>query len=334
MLGAGGFATGTLIPAMKKVAGLELIGVCAATGLSAKHASDRFGFRYCTTDEDEVLNDPDINTVVVATRHNLHARQVVAALKSGKNVFCEKPLALNEDELRSISEAFNERCSSMLMVGFNRRFSGMAKRLKAFLADTTEPLTMHYRVNAGFVPLDNWVHDPEQGGGRIIGEVCHFVDFLSFLTDSQPVRVQANALANAERYNDDNVVITINFAEGSVGTITYVASGDDSFPKERVEVFGGGAAAVLDDFRRLELLRNGRRKVHKSRLRQDKGHLSEWEAFVGALGKGGPAPLAFHDIAATTLTTFRIIESLRSGQPVDVSVARLFESALSQEEDT
>jgi predicted dehydrogenase len=151
----------------------------------------------------------------------------------------------------------------------------MARQLKTFLADVHEPLIMHYRVNAGYIPLDHWMQNPEQGGGRIIGEVCHFVDFLTFLAGALPTRVHARALPNDGRYRDDNVIITLEFADGSLGTITYVANGDKSFPKERVEVFGGGCVAVLDDFRRLELVRHGRRKVVKSRLRQDKGHRGE-----------------------------------------------------------
>jgi len=337
LLGAGNFAVTTLLPNMKKVPGIEFIGVCTATGLSARHAGDKFGFRYCTTDENQILNDPDINTVVIATRHHLHARQVIAALNAGKHVFCEKPLALNEDELRDIVKAYqqaNRRISESanaqirnpkseirnLMVGFNRRFAPMARQLKAFLADVHEPLVMHYRVNAGYIPPDHWVQDPEQGGGRIIGEVCHFVDFLTFLADALPVRVHARALPNDGRYRDDNVVITLEFADGSLGTITYVANGDKAFPKERVEVFGGGCVATLDDFRRLELVRGGRRKVVRSRLRRDKGHRGEWEAFVQALREGGPAPIPFEEIVATTLTTFAVVDSLRRGKLVAVEL--------------
>jgi predicted dehydrogenase/threonine dehydrogenase-like Zn-dependent dehydrogenase len=351
LLGAGNFAVTTLLPAMKQVPGIEFVGVCTATGLSARHAGDKFGFRYCTTDENEILNDPDINTVVIATRHHLHARQVIAALNAGKHVFCEKPLALTEDQLREIVAAYETRRQGdkgtrrnsprpplslsppLLVVGFNRRFSPMARQLKAFLADVHEPLVMHYRVNAGYIPPDHWVQGPEQGGGRIIGEVCHFVDFLTFLAGALPVRVHARALPNDGRYRDDNVVITLEFADGSLGTITYVANGDKSFPKERVEVFGGGYVAVLDDFRRLELVCHGRRKVVRSRLRQHKGHRGEWEAFVAALKECGPPPIPFEEIVATTLTTFRILDTLRSGEPVTVDTETFVASALTSEEE-
>ena len=362
LLGAGNFATTTLLPAMRKVSGVQFVGICTATGLTARHVGNKFGFRYCTTDENEILNDPDINTVVIATRHHLHARQVIAALKAGKNVFCEKPLALNENELQEIVRAVGggaeeqggkgaeERRSKeeftsapphhstraqkapLLMVGYNRRFAPMARQLKAFLADVHEPLVMHYRVNAGYIPPDHWVQDPQQGGGRIIGEICHFVDFLTFLAGALPVRVYARALPNDGRYRDDNVVITLEFADGSLGTIAYVANGDKSFPKERLEVFGGGAVAVLDDFRRLELVRNGRKKVVRSRLHQDKGHRGEWEAFVAAVQNGGPAPIPFEEIVATTLTTFRILDSLRCGGPVAVYTDTFIATVLSPSE--
>jgi predicted dehydrogenase/threonine dehydrogenase-like Zn-dependent dehydrogenase len=321
LLGAGNFAIATLLPAMKKISGIEFIGVCTATGLSARHVGDKFGFRYCTTNENEIFGDPNINTVVIATRHHLHACQVIAALEAGKHVFVEKPLCLNESELCAISQIYASRLTPhasrpLFMVGFNRRFAPMAQQLKAFLADVHEPLVMHYRVNAGYIPPDHWVHDPDQGGGRIIGEACHFVDILTFLAGALPVQVHAWALPNKGRYRDDNVVIILEFADGSLGTITYTANGDKSFPKERVEVFGSGVVAVLDDFRRLELVHNGHRKVVKSRLRQDKGHWGEWEAFVAALRNGALPPIPFKDIVTTTLATFAIVESLRKGTQV------------------
>jgi predicted dehydrogenase len=204
------------------------------------------------------------------------------------------------------------------MVGYNRRFAPMTRQLKTFLATVQEPLVMQCRVNAGYIPLEHWVHDPQQGGGRIIGEVCHFVDFLSFLTGSLPMQVYASALPNSGRYCGDNIAVTLTFANGSIGTITYVASGDKSFPKERIEIFGGESVAVLDDFRSLELIRNGDRQVHKARFRQDKGHRREWEAIVAAVQSGGPEPIPFSESVATAQATFAIIESLRTGKAVEL----------------
>jgi predicted dehydrogenase len=321
LLGAGSFATGTLLPAIKEVGGATLVGVCAANGSHSHHAGEKFGFQYCATDAEKLIGDPSINTVVISTRHNLHANQVIAALRAGKHVFCEKPLCLNDDELREIVHVYEEqrgRQSPRLMVGFNRRFSPLATQLKRFLQGIKEPLALHYRVNAGFIPAEHWLNDPEQGGGRIIGEVCHFVDFLTFLTGAEVTEAQAHSLANPGKYSNDNVVGVLRFADGSQGTISYLANGDRSYSKERVEVFGGGAVAVLDDFRRLETVRGGKKKVSRSILRQDKGHRGEWEAFVSALRTGGESPIRIAEIINTMLATFALDESRASGQPVAV----------------
>jgi predicted dehydrogenase/threonine dehydrogenase-like Zn-dependent dehydrogenase len=321
LLGAGGFATGTLLPAMKRIAGVELIGVCAANGSHASHAGQKFGFRYSSTDEAGAISDPAVNTVVIATRHNLHAGQVLVALRAGKHVFCEKPLCLNESELSEIIHVLNEPSrpeKPLLMVGFNRRFAPLVVRLKSFLRDAREPVALHYRVNAGFLAAQHWLNDPEQGGGRIIGEVCHFVDLLAFLVGQAPTEVEAHALANSGKYSNDNVVCSLRFANGSHGTISYLANGDKAYSKERLEVFGGNAVAVLEDFRSLELVRNGRRQVYRSRFWQDKGHRGEWEAFAQAIRKGGPSPIPLSEVTATMMATFALEESRASGQPVVV----------------
>lgn len=318
-IGAGLFAGQVLLPAMQKAGGIEFAGVCTATGGSAKHAGEKFGFRFCTTDEKEILDDASVNTVLVATRHHLHAEQVVMALHASKHVFCEKPLCLRQDELAEIAAAKSAPGAErlLLMVGYNRRFAPMAQELKHFFADTQSPLTAHYRVNAGFIPPSHWVHDPEVGGGRILGEVCHFVDFLIFVTGSIPVAVFAAALPSAGN-PPDSVAVTITFANGALGTITYVAGGDKAFGKERVEVIGGGRVAALDDFRTLEVVRDGSRKVSASRMRQDKGHVGEWQAFAKAIREGGSAPIAWREIVAGMMATFAIEESLRQGSPVPI----------------
>jgi len=346
LLGAGVFAAGTLIPALKESANTVLAGVCTATGSHAHHAAQKFGFRYCTTDAARVIQDPSISTVVIATRHHLHAHQVLAALKAGKHVFCEKPLCLSEDELRSIISAYLGIVSTRqpaLMVGFNRRFAPMTVRMKSFLTSISEPLALHYRINAGYLAPDHWLNDREQGGGRILGEVCHFVDLLMFLAASPIVEVEARPLANPGRYSGDNVLVSVGFANGSQGTISYLANGDRSFSKERVEIFGGGAAAVLEDFRRLELTRDGRKQTVHSRWRQDKGHRAEWAAFVNSIRPGqrvktqaaetqaaetqGPA-IPFDEIVCSTLATLRIQESAATGKRLAVGSAAFIESAL------
>jgi predicted dehydrogenase len=319
LVGAGNFANGVLLPSMKKTRRVEFVGVASATGLSARHCGDRFGFRYCTTEEQEVLNDPRISAVLIATRHHLHSRQVVAALNAGKHVFVEKPLALSEAELLAVTEAYRLHPSKVLLLGYNRRFSPLAMQLKAFFSDLHEPLTVHYRANAGYLPPSHWSQDPAQGGGRIIGEACHFVDFTSWLIGEIPVSVECWALPDGGRYCGDNAVIMLAYPNGSLGIITYLANGDRAFGKERVEVHGGGRSAVLDDFRRLELVKEGHRWVKRGWLRQDKGHRGECEAFVRAVQSGGPSPIRLREIVATTRATFAAVESLRRGTPMQVN---------------
>jgi predicted dehydrogenase len=320
VLGAGNFATAVMLPALRKIPSVVLVGIASASGVSAHHAADKFGFRYATGDEAQVIGDPQVNTVAILTRHHLHARQVLAALAAGKHVFCEKPLALNADELSEIENALPVDGHPLLMVGFNRRFAPLGHQLKDFLAASQEPLVAHYRVNAGYLPLNHWTHDPQQGGGRIIGEGCHFLDFLTFLVGAPPVAVRAQALPDAGRYREDNAVIALSFQDGSLGTISYLANGDKSFPKERVEVFSAGRVAVLDDYRQLETVRDGRRQVYRSRLRQDKGHRGEWEAFASAVLAGGPPPIPYEDIFGVMRATFAAVEALRSQEELRIGL--------------
>jgi predicted dehydrogenase/threonine dehydrogenase-like Zn-dependent dehydrogenase len=323
LIGAGSFALSTLLPAIKQTAEVDLVIAAAANGSHARHAAIKFGFRSCTTDEQEIINHPEVNTIVIATRHHLHAPQVIAALNAGKHVFCEKPLCLNESELFKIAGVYDNRHhSSLLVVGFNRRFAPFALRMKTFLRDVEEPLALHYRINAGFLPSDHWLHDPQQGGGRIISEVCHFADLLSFLAGSSPVEVDARALANSGRYSNDNVLCSLRFANGSHGTISYLANGDRSFSKERIEVFGGGSVAMLDDFRRLDLVRNGKKQTFRSFLRQDKGHRSELSAFVAAIKDCASSPIPFREIVTTMRSTFALERSRCLGQPVMIELFR------------
>ncbi len=333
VLGAGMFASGTLIPAMKESAETDLALVCAANGSHAQHAAKRFGFAACTTDESEIILNPQINTVVIATRHHLHARQVAAALAAGKNVFCEKPLCLSEQELSTIVGTWNEMNAAerpVLMVGFNRRFAPMTVRLKQFLSGVTEPLALHYRINAGYLPPDHWTNDPEQGGGRILGELCHFVDLLAFLAESPVAEVEARSIGDSGRYSRDNVVVSLRFSNGSEGSVSYLANGDRSFSKERIEIFGGGSVAVLEGFRELQLVRNGRKESVRSRWRQDKGHRDEWSAFVRSIQHNSAAPIPFEDILNTTLATLRIDQSVATGTRLPVNTAGILDGSVSK----
>ncbi len=322
VLGAGNFATAVLLPALSDLPHLQKVNIASASGMSAQHAAKRFGFARTSSDENEVLNDEQVNTLAILTRHHLHARQVVAALQAGKHVFCEKPLALNETELQEIEQALTQSADQgvapMLMVGFNRRFAPFAQRMQAFLSGRAEPLFAHYRVNAGYIPLSHWVHDPVQGGGRLIGEGCHFIDYLTFLVGSPPLAVSAVGLPDSGRYREDNLSLTFTFPDGSIGTLSYLANGDKAFAKERVEVFCAGRVAVLEDFRSLELVQQGRRQVQHARLRQDKGHQAEWQAFSSALRAGGPPPIPYEHLFGVTRASFAAVQALRSGQTVQI----------------
>ncbi|HWQ84242.1 MAG TPA: Gfo/Idh/MocA family oxidoreductase, partial [Anaerolineales bacterium] len=317
VLGAGNFATAVLLPAVQKIPSIQRVVIASASGASAQNAARRFGFSEAVSDEAAVLENPRINTVAILTRHNLHARQVQAGLNAGKNVFCEKPLALDEVELDEIAQALNQNQGrSLLMVGFNRRFAPLAIRLKEFIAGRSEPVVAQYRVNAGFIPLNHWTHDPRQGGGRIIGEGCHFIDLLTFLVGQPPAAVSAVGLPDAGRYREDNLVISLSFPDGSLGTVTYLANGDKAFPKERLEVFCGGRVAVLDDFRSLEMVSAGRRQTQTSRLRQDKGHQAEWLAFNAAVQAGGAPPIPYVDLFGVSRASIAAQQALRTGQTI------------------
>jgi len=325
VLGVGNFARTVLLPAISKVKNVRLRTICSAGGLSAAHTGNRVGFEIAATDEDEVFNDPEINTIFILTRHNQHTRQVVKALQSGKHVFTEKPLCLTIQELEEIENcysAFRNPHSAMplLMVGFNRRFSPAARKIKNFFSDVSSPLTLSIRINAGAISPDHWTQDEETGGGRIIGEACHAIDLATYLTGSLPVRVFAESVGgcNAPSITDDQSFITLRHGNGSVSNIAYWAGGDRAFPKERAEIAGGGRIAVIEDFREVVMCANG--KIRKTRFSgQDKGHRQEIEAFANALVNGEPSPILWEEIYTTTIATILAVRSIREGVPFDLN---------------
>lgn len=316
-IGAGGFATGTLIPAVAGLDGVRLISVASARGMSAQHAAQKFGFQRATTDFDSVLADPEVKVVFITTRHDLHASQVVAALDAGKHVFVEKPLALEPEGLAKLIAAA-EASDRQLMVGFNRRFAPLSRELKSFIGKRKQPLIIQYRINAGPIPAASWIHDPAVGGGRILGEVCHFIDYVSFLTDSLPVRVFTQGVRPQGGVRaDDNVVLSIALSDGSIASICYVATSDPSAGKERIEVLGNGAWAQLSDFRELRTRRGGKERVTR-KLAQDKGHRHEVVAFLERIRRGGSPLLGLQELAAVTRASFAAQTSLETGLPVEV----------------
>jgi predicted dehydrogenase/threonine dehydrogenase-like Zn-dependent dehydrogenase len=304
-IGAGNFARSVLIPAFKAQEGATLAAVVTATGLSATAAAKKFGFARATTDIEEVMADPEIDTVVIATRHNLHAGLIAQALAQGKHVFCEKPLATNAVGLETVAAA-HATSRSQLCVGFNRRFSSFVRRAREAFAGRGAPLVMLYRVNAGPIPKDSWVQN-EEGGGRIIGEVCHFIDTMVALCGALPERLSAIAAKD----HADALTIQIAFADGSIGAIVYSSLGDPSFPKEYLEVFAAGSVVTIDDYRRMTITSSGKSKSYRT-FRQDKGHRACIDAFIRAVLQVGPPAIAFEELEAVTRATFDIEASLRS----------------------
>lgn len=319
VLGAGNYANATFLPAMQKTGRAELITIASGSGVTARHAAQKFGFRFAASASDEVLQDEAINTIVLLTRHNLHASQAWEALKNGKNVYCEKPLGLNTAELEPLAQVLQQPDAPKLMVGFNRRFAPLAVQLKQFLAGSAEPIAMHYRINAGYIPAQHWVHDPLIGGGRILGEACHFIDFLTFLVGTPPISVTAAALPDSGRYSQDNVLMTFTFGDGSLGSISYLANGDKSCPKELVEVFRGGLVATLDDFRSLQMIKHVSRKTVSSALRQDKGHAASWSAFLTSVEQNQLPPISYQHLWGVTLASFAAVEAVVTGERVAIS---------------
>lgn len=316
VIGAGSYLSTILLPHFKDQQAALCV-VSTASGVSANNAGKRFGFARAVSGAEDVIDDPEVNLVVIGTQPDLHAKLSQQALESNKDVFVEKPLALHDEELDQLLAAASNS-TGRLMVGFNRRFSPLARRAKEFFAERSAPLSVLYRVNAGRIPRDHWTHDPETGGGRIIGEVCHFVDLMQFLISAPPVSVFAEAVSSTNHavIDEDSVLITLRFADGSNGSIAYLAEGDTSLGKERVEIFGDGKSFVLDDFRRASLYQNGREEQITLRS-QDKGQGEQIKA-VCEMVLGGPAPIPLDELTATTRATFRIKDSLRTGQTASV----------------
>jgi predicted dehydrogenase len=314
LIGPGSFAKSVLVPAFVRAgARLELVG--GGSGPSAEAAARDLGFSRVARDELELIEDVNVDAVVIATRHGSHANLTTRALEAGKHVFCEKPLALSEDELERVIETARQS-EGILLVGFNRRFSPLLRELRSFVGDGH--LLLNYRISAGKVPSSAWVHDLEEGGGRVVGEACHFLDSLVYLAAAR-VRVVAAAAVDEPSLPlqaRDNVVVNTTLDDGSVGTISYAAAGSPALPKERLEVFAGTRTGVLDDYRVLELYGEEGRRKHEAR-RQDKGHLAEVEAFIeGVRASASPVPL--EEIENVSLAALAVIESLATGATMEV----------------
>jgi predicted dehydrogenase len=319
IIGAGQFAKAVLLPAFRRQDGVRFDAVCTASGLTSRKVAETYGARYCTSDASDIIADDDIDGVIIATRHDQHANLVSESLKAGKAVFVEKPLAISGESLADLAGLLRSLDDPRLMVGFNRRFAPLAEACRAFFANRANPLFVGYRVNAGTFPPETWVFDPVHGGGRILGEVCHFIDTVAYLTGSKPVRVHAEEIrySNEPAHRRDSLTITLRMEDDSVGSIHYLADGDPGLAKEYFEVFGGKRAALLDNYRVLTL-HSGNRRKRKRLMNQAKGHEQEVERFVNAVRTGEPMPIDVETILGVSAATFAIHRSLDTGGPVDV----------------
>jgi polar amino acid transport system substrate-binding protein len=313
VIGAGGYVPAMLLPHFK-TEGVEFRSITTASGISANDVGKRFGFAYAVSSAEEVLDDAGVNLIVVGTRHDLHAELARKALERNKDVFVEKPLALDDEQLDAVLSAASSS-TGHLRVGFNRRFSPLAQRAKEFFNGRETPLSILYRVNAGRIPKEHWTQNAEEGGGRIVGEVCHFIDLMQFLTGAPPVSVFAESISakSSKTVDADSVFITLRFADGSNGAVAYLSEGDKGLAKERLEIFGAGRVFVLDDFRRATLYKDGREEQVTLKT-QDKGQ----QAQVREICKGSNAPISIDELATTTRATFRALDSLREHRPFEI----------------
>ncbi|WP_428236158.1 bi-domain-containing oxidoreductase [Gracilimonas sp.] len=313
-IGAGSFAQGTLLPNIKGKC--NLVGVSTNSGTSSKYVADKYGFKYCAAESDEIYNDQDTNTVFITTRHNLHTDSVIKALNNGKNVFVEKPLGMNEDELRNIKQAYDEAYENgqnvHLMVGFNRRFAPAIQRAIE-LFDEDQPKSIMIRVNAGVLPKDHWVNDPDIGGGRVIGEACHFIDLARYVGGGRIISVSAETMQDPNNLHN-TVVVNLKMENGSIATINYFSNGNKNLEKEFIEIYSGGTVAQIDDFKELNIY--GKKKDRVKYRGQDKGHKNEIELFLKAIREGKPTPIPFEESYESSLATCKVIESITSNKKV------------------
>jgi len=321
LIGAGNYATSTLLPTLRADATVELRGLLTSSGRTAAGVAKQFGFKFCASNLDDVLN-ADTDAVVISTRHDTHAEYVCKALAAGKNVFVEKPVALNMNDLGQVESALEKNPSRQLLVGFNRRYAPLTKEVLDHFSSVRSPRVVQIRVNAGFIPKDHWIQNPEAGGGRIIGEACHFIDLASALVESDPIEVHTVGVqkAGVSPLLNDNVCISLRFADGSVASVVYTSDGSKAQSKEHVAMFGGGRSAVIDDFRGAEFFEGDTGHRRSKGSAQDKGQTAMFEAWLASLRSGEPA-CAATTLLAVSAATIAAVESLIVGGPVAVEPA-------------
>jgi len=288
-VGAGSFAMTTLLPAVKDIKGVDLIGISAGSGAGSSSSARVHGFRYASSDHKSIIKDPKVDAVVITTRNSTHAQIAIEALNMGKHVFVEKPMALTSDELIRLVDAHRQHPDQVIQVGYNRRYAHFTSKIKEFFEGRKGPMMIYYRVNSGKLPKNSWIYEDREGGSRYITELCHFMDYCQFLSGSKIVdhnvlKVEGGSLSEKEEW--ENVIMTLKFGDGSVATILYNTVGDPSYSKEFLEVHSEGSTAIMTDFRELELIRNGKKKKFRDRLRTDKGHRSSIVHFLNNIKRG------------------------------------------------
>lgn len=321
LIGVGNHVKDMLLPQLQSQAAVSIRAVCTASGINAKALGEKLHAGYCTSDSQDVLRDPAINTVLIGTRHDTHGRLVVKALEADKHVFVEKPLCLTEEELDAIHAVYRDKAAKglRLMVGFNRRFSPHAEKAREFFAHRENPLVMWYRINAGKLPAEHWIQDPSVGGGRLIGEACHFVDYMQSVCGARPNSVFARRIGRqSSGITDDQCIITLTFEDGSIGSIIYTAGGNSGLAKERFEAHADGKSLTMDDFEETHLYSGSHREVFKTSKR-DKGFKTEIAHFVQTVEQGIPCVMSFGEIAAVTRACLLAVRSLQSGSAHDIA---------------
>ena len=314
IIGSGNYAKATLLPALSRTKA-HLVAIADINGVAAAHAARKYGASQAVSDYRLILNDPEIAAVFVLVGHHLHARFVAEVLASGKAVFVEKPLAIDQAQLNELILVYREVLYPAVMVGFNRRFSPHVIKIKEALAGRAVPLCMTMTVNAGFIPAEHWTQDPVRGGGRIIGEGCHFIDLLSYLAGARVTTVCAQMVGGKAPVREDKMSIVLGFGDGSIGTVHYLANGSKSYPKETLEVFGDARVIRMDNFRVTKGY--GFKNFRSFRTwRQDKGHRAEIQAFINSVTQGGGSLISFDEIVNVTQASFAAVESAKTGKVI------------------
>jgi len=314
IIGAGNFTSAMILPCLMST-NAKLKYISSASGLTGTTLAKKYKIEFSTTDNNSILEDSEVDLVFITTRHNSHARIVVEALNAGKNVFVEKPLALNQEELDYVIEAY-KNSGKTITVGFNRRFAPLALQMKKALGDTASPMNIIATMNAGFVPAKVWIHDMEIGGGRIIGEACHFIDLVSFISGSKVKSICMNAMGHQPSENTDNASILLKYENGTNAVINYFANGSKAYSKERVEIFHQERTLIMDNWRKLKGF--GFRNFSSASSSLDKGHQNQFDQLIESIQKGGNQIIPIEDIINTTKASFAAIESLKTGAWVDI----------------